>query len=72
LTLKLLESTHKKKKRRENFINIPEAWSFLQIPHNVQKFLLTPSELSIALDTHSYKLGHKLFKKDQNTPDFLN
>jgi hypothetical protein len=41
---------------------------FFKHPLNIQKLSLTPLELSKILTyPHPYKLGHKFFKKDQNT-----
>jgi hypothetical protein len=44
---------------------------FCKHPHNIQKLSLTHLELSKILTyPNPYKLGHKFFKKDQNTHVF--
>jgi hypothetical protein len=44
---------------------------FSNTPPNIQKFSLTPLELSKILTyPHPYKLGHRILEKDQNTLDF--
>jgi hypothetical protein len=59
------------KNSRVNFTNPLKLWPFFQAPPNIQKLSLTPIELSKILTyPNPYKLGHKIFKKDQNTPVF--
>jgi hypothetical protein len=56
---------------RDNFTNPSNFTHFCRYPPNIQKLSLTSLELSKILTyPHPYKLGHKFFKKYQNTPVF--
>jgi hypothetical protein len=56
---------------RDNFTNPSNFTHFCKHPPNIQKLSLTLLELSKILTyPPPYKLGHKFFKKYQNTPVF--